>query len=89
MSGVQLIQVTEDEGEQRLDRWLKKRFPQLTVLSIAPLLARLAAAPAVWAVTEAGWTEVDVVSDSLRIERPGTLQRLSLEIRPRQRGGRL
>ncbi|VDC26362.1 RluA family pseudouridine synthase [Pseudogemmobacter humi] len=30
MSGVQLIQVTEDEGEQRLDRWLKKRFPQLT-----------------------------------------------------------
>ena len=52
-------------------------------------LARLAAAPAVWAVTEAGWTEIDVVSDSLRIERPGTLQRLSLEIRPRQRGGRL
>ena len=52
-------------------------------------LARLAAAPAVWAVTEAGWREVDVVSDSLRIERPGTLQRLSLEIRPRQRGGRL
>ena len=52
-------------------------------------LARLAAAPAVWAVTEVGWTEVDVVSDSLRIERPGTLQRLSLEIRPRQRGGRL
>lgn len=30
MSGVQLIQVTEDDGEQRLDRWLKKRFPQLT-----------------------------------------------------------
>ncbi|NPD17679.1 RluA family pseudouridine synthase [Xinfangfangia sp. D13-10-4-6] len=30
MSGVQLIQVTEDEGEQRLDRWLKKHFPQVT-----------------------------------------------------------
>lgn len=27
---VQLIKVTEDEGESRLDRWLKKRFPQLT-----------------------------------------------------------
>ena len=60
--------------------------------AVLDALARLAAAPAVWAVwavTEAGWTEVDVVSDSLRIERPGTLQRLSLEIRPRQRGGRL
>ncbi|MCB5409086.1 RluA family pseudouridine synthase [Pseudogemmobacter faecipullorum] len=30
MSAVQLIQVTEDEGEMRLDRWLKKHFPQLT-----------------------------------------------------------
>ncbi|MCT2540341.1 RluA family pseudouridine synthase [Sedimentimonas flavescens] len=30
MSGVQMIKVTENEGEQRLDRWLKKRFPQLT-----------------------------------------------------------
>jgi 23S rRNA pseudouridine955/2504/2580 synthase len=27
---VQMIAVAEDEGEQRLDRWLKRRFPQLT-----------------------------------------------------------
>ena len=30
MSGVQTIRIGENEGEQRLDRWLKKRFPQLT-----------------------------------------------------------
>lgn len=30
MSGVQMLTVTEDEGEQRLDRWFKRRFPQLT-----------------------------------------------------------
>ncbi|MBP9184446.1 MAG: RluA family pseudouridine synthase [Fuscovulum sp.] len=30
MSGVQLLTVTEDEGEQRLDRWMKRRFPQVT-----------------------------------------------------------
>lgn len=30
MSGVQTILITGDEGDQRLDRWLKKRFPQLT-----------------------------------------------------------
>lgn len=30
MSGVQTIRITGDEGDQRLDRWLKKRFPQLT-----------------------------------------------------------
>ena len=30
MSTVQLLSVTEDEGEQRLDRWLKRRFPQMT-----------------------------------------------------------
>lgn len=30
MSQVQLLTVTEDEGEQRLDRWLKRRFPQVT-----------------------------------------------------------
>ncbi|SDD60925.1 23S rRNA pseudouridine955/2504/2580 synthase [Paracoccus isoporae] len=30
MSGVQMIRVSGDEGDQRLDRWLKKRFPQLT-----------------------------------------------------------
>jgi 23S rRNA pseudouridine955/2504/2580 synthase len=30
MSGVQMLTVTEDEGEQRLDRWFKRRFPHLT-----------------------------------------------------------
>ena len=30
MSGVQTITVPDDEGDQRLDRWLKRRFPQLT-----------------------------------------------------------
>ena len=30
MSAVQLITVTEEEGEQRLDRWLKRKFPQVT-----------------------------------------------------------
>ena len=30
MSGVQMITVSEAEGEQRLDRWLKKRFAQLS-----------------------------------------------------------
>ena len=75
---------TEAVGEE----WLRigSAYEPAAVLDA---LARLAAAPAVWAVTDAGWTEVDVASDSLRIERPGTLQRLSLEIRHRQRGGRL
>ena len=30
MSGVQNLTVSEDEGEQRLDRWMKRRFPQVT-----------------------------------------------------------
>lgn len=30
MSGVKTLTVSEDEGEQRLDRWFKRRFPQLT-----------------------------------------------------------
>ena len=30
MTAVQLITVTEDEGESRLDRWMKKHFPQIT-----------------------------------------------------------
>ncbi|AHM03972.1 Ribosomal large subunit pseudouridine synthase C [Roseibacterium elongatum DSM 19469] len=30
MSGVQTITVAEGEGDQRLDRWLKRRFPQIT-----------------------------------------------------------
>ncbi len=30
MSSVQLLKVTADEGEQRLDRWFKRRFPHVT-----------------------------------------------------------
>lgn len=30
MSGVQTVTVSEAEGEQRLDRWMKRRFAQLT-----------------------------------------------------------
>lgn len=30
MSGVQTIRIAEGEGGQRVDRWLKKKFPQLT-----------------------------------------------------------
>lgn len=30
MTGVQTITVAASEGDQRLDRWLKRRFPQLT-----------------------------------------------------------
>lgn len=30
MSGVQLLEVAAGEGDQRLDRWLKQRFPQLS-----------------------------------------------------------
>ena len=30
MSGVKLLTVSGDEGEQRLDRWFKRRFPQIT-----------------------------------------------------------
>lgn len=34
MSGVQTIRVPEDEGDQRIDRWLKKRFPQLSQIAV-------------------------------------------------------
>ena len=27
---VQMLTVTEDEGEQRLDKWFKRRFPQIS-----------------------------------------------------------
>ena len=30
MSGVRLIEVTESEGETRLDRWFKRHYPGLT-----------------------------------------------------------
>ncbi|MDP3263996.1 MAG: RluA family pseudouridine synthase [Tabrizicola sp.] len=30
MSGVKTYTVSEDEGEQRLDKWFKRRFPQVT-----------------------------------------------------------
>ncbi len=34
MSGVKLLTVSVDEGEQRLDRWFKRRFPQITQGSV-------------------------------------------------------
>lgn len=34
MSGVQILTVTEDDGEQRLDRWLKRKFPHLNQIQI-------------------------------------------------------
>ena len=37
MSGVQLLEVSGDEGAQRLDRWMKRRFPQLTQVMIEKL----------------------------------------------------
>ncbi|WP_111557836.1 RluA family pseudouridine synthase [Paracoccus sediminilitoris] len=37
MSGVQTIQVTEEDGEQRLDRWLRKRFPHVSQVAIEKL----------------------------------------------------
>lgn len=37
MSAVQTIRVGGDEGEQRLDRWLKKKFPHLGQITIEKL----------------------------------------------------
>jgi 23S rRNA pseudouridine955/2504/2580 synthase len=38
MSGVETVMVTERDGEQRLDRWLRRRFPGLTQGRIEKLL---------------------------------------------------
>lgn len=37
MSGVQTIRIGDDEGDQRLDRWLKKKFPHLGQIAIEKL----------------------------------------------------
>jgi 23S rRNA pseudouridine955/2504/2580 synthase len=37
MSGVQHLTVTAEEGEQRLDRWLKRRFPQVNQAMVEKL----------------------------------------------------
>ena len=34
---VQMLTVTEDEGEQRLDKWLRRRFPQLNQVAVEKL----------------------------------------------------
>jgi 23S rRNA pseudouridine955/2504/2580 synthase len=34
---VQFLTVTEDEGEQRLDKWLRRRFPQLNQVAVEKL----------------------------------------------------
>ena len=31
---VQMLTVTEDEGEQRLDKWLRRRFPHLIQVAV-------------------------------------------------------
>lgn len=36
-NGVQMIRVGADEGDQRLDRWLRRRFPQLNQIAIEKL----------------------------------------------------
>lgn len=38
MSGVQLIEIASDEGETRLDRWFRRRFPELTHVRLQKLL---------------------------------------------------
>jgi 23S rRNA pseudouridine955/2504/2580 synthase len=40
MSGVQTIEIGEDDGEQRLDRWFRKRFPQVTQGHLQKLLRK-------------------------------------------------
>lgn len=37
MNAVQMITVTDEDGESRLDRWLKKRFPHVTQASVEKL----------------------------------------------------
>ena len=37
MSSVQVIRVGADEGDQRLDRWLRRQFPQLNQIAIEKL----------------------------------------------------
>ncbi|WP_372604046.1 RluA family pseudouridine synthase [Actibacterium sp.] len=34
MSGVQTLEVTQDEGDQRLDRWFRRRFPHVSQIKI-------------------------------------------------------
>jgi 23S rRNA pseudouridine955/2504/2580 synthase len=34
---VQMLTVTEDEGEQRLDKWMRRRFPQLNQVAVEKL----------------------------------------------------
>ncbi len=40
MAGVQTLSVGDDDGDQRLDRWLRKRFPQLTQGRIEKMLRK-------------------------------------------------
>ena len=49
---VQLLTVTEDEGEQRLDKWLRRRFPQLNQVAVEMISGTLASARIVMACEE-------------------------------------
>ncbi len=40
MPGVQTLTVSEDDADQRLDRWMRKRFPQLTQGRIEKMLRK-------------------------------------------------
>ena len=40
MSGVSLVEIRAEDGEQRLDRWLRRRFPGLTQGRIEKLLRK-------------------------------------------------
>ena len=40
MPGVQTVTVAEDEADSRIDRWLRRRFPQLTQGRIERMLRK-------------------------------------------------
>src|SRR5690606_14828581 len=37
MSGVQIVTIAEDDGEQRLDRWFRKHFPHISQIQVAKI----------------------------------------------------
>ena len=38
MKTVQTVEVSDDDGEARIDRWLRRRYPQLTQGQVEKLL---------------------------------------------------
>lgn len=37
MSGVQIVTIAEDDGDQRLDRWFRKHFPHVSQIQVAKI----------------------------------------------------